>query len=254
MERCVEFHLLRWNQKPIVVNANEEAWGIMERHLIALHLLLSRLENAGYKVAFLDDPEEISDIVLEIGKPYVTDILSPSLNDFSRHTARWMVLYNDDSPALAGGFRVEDLGDESVASFWAKVFRRHYGNGQAAIGDVSPILKSRLRGKLAYFGDMYVAEEFRDTSPVVKRTYADIAHLFVHGIWKPDWHYSFIRQRDLGRGAMSIYGYTMYTERPMKWLIDPPAPRSRGEVCVYVSEAEIADRVDDLAAKYQYES
>lgn len=222
----------------------------MEHHLLASFGLLRELDASGFRVAFLDDPERIADVIADIGKPYVTDILNPSLNDFSRHTGRWMTLYQDQEPVVAGGFRIEDLGDEDVASFWRKVFRRHYGNGKNTLGRISPILSERLSGRLAYFGDMYVADDFREFNPRMKRAFADLAHIFVHGIWQPDWHYSFVRQRDAARGAMTLYGYTTVCEHPMDWLIDPPLPRSRGEVCVYTSRAEMLERIKRYSEVY----
>jgi hypothetical protein len=105
--------------------------------------------------------QSIRDIVTILGKPYLTPRLSPFLNDFTPKNCFWLLLEKDDTVVATGGCRFDDLGDLPLSTFWSNCVARHYAATGGMLVDVAPPVDEYLSGKLAYFGDLIVHEDFR---------------------------------------------------------------------------------------------
>lgn len=209
---------------------------ILERAL-AVGRLAAHLESKGFEVEELAELGEVHGILEEVGKGYLTPYNSPYANDFTQANALWLVARKDGRPAFVGCARLEDLGSESVSDYWRRLFVRHHG-AQAVFSDVHPEVERELRGKLVYFGDLYVADWVRGSRDTL-RAFVALGHLAVSLKWDPDWVYCFIRERDVLRGAGALYGFTRQFGLAFEWQCEPPSPRNGTEMLVAVPKGDI---------------
>ncbi|WP_238368259.1 hypothetical protein [Mesobacterium pallidum] len=220
---------------------------IVEKGLIMGRLGAS-LKSRGIDVREVVDFGEVSEIVRRAGKPYLTPFSSPDFNDFTSENVLWLVGEREGEPAFIGCARLEAIGAEHIESWWSRVFGRAYAPGQTPIlNNVRPNVARELRGRIVYFGDLYVAPKMRGSREAL-RTFVALGHIAVSLKWDPDWTYCFLRERDILRGAAAIYGFTRNFGRPFDWLRDPPAPRQASERLVALPREDLM-QVAELAAQ-----
>lgn len=209
--------------------------------------LVGYLTKEGYEIEEITNSNQVMGLVDELEKPYLTPMSSPAFNDFTRAGTLGLVARRDGRPAMFGFARLEDLGDESVGQYWARVFGRAYGGDPSAnvICDVRREVDRTLGRRLVYFGDLFVAPDARG-SRLALRSFVAFGHLAVSLKWDPDWTYCFIRERDVLRGSAALYGFNRVFGRPFSWIGSPPAPRSNSELLVAVSRADVGP-VTDIA-------
>jgi len=188
------------------------------------------LEAAGLRVEMVTDFSEVEDLANLANKPYLTPITSPAHNDLHERNAIWLVARSEGRPAIMGAARYDDLGQLSLGAFWSASLSRVYGkNGGPVIENIDDVFLSRMRGKVVYFGDLFVASGVRGSRKTL-RCFTALGHMLVSIKWDPDWTYAFIREEDILRGAAANYGFPNVYPNPFTW-IDPPAPRSNREWC-----------------------
>ncbi|SMP32025.1 hypothetical protein [Shimia sagamensis] len=202
--------------------------------------LVAYLEEKGFDVEEVTDPSEIADLVTDVGKPYLTPMSSPLQNDFTEGNILCLVARRDGVPVMMGCARLEDLGSETVGRYWSRVFSRAYARGESdrVVGAVLPTIEDEIRGRLVYFGDLFVSKEVRG-SRLALRAFVAIGHLAVSLKWKPNWTYCFIKESDGMLSTAGIYGFNRIFGRPFQWGIEPPAPRSNSELLVAVSSDDL---------------
>ncbi len=191
--------------------------------------LQHELYEDGYTVEEMNDLPGVNALVTALGKPYLTPFSSPLHNDFTAQSVIWLLGKKHGEPVFLGCARLEDLGTESVASYWPRIMSRHYGPDRdgPVIRDVRPEVSTRVGGKMVYFGDLYVSPKARGSRSTL-RSLIQIGHLAVSLKWNPDWTYCFIREADVLRGAAALYGFPVLMPAPFEW-IDPPYPRNSSE-------------------------
>ncbi|MCR9124497.1 MAG: hypothetical protein NXH82_00075 [Rhodobacteraceae bacterium] len=193
----------------------------------------------GYLLRVEQDFDMVPKIIDAIGKPYLTPKMSPFFNDFTGENCFWLLLERGDQLVAAAGARLDDLGGGSITEYWRRTMRRHYGAGKhEVIGRVAHPCEEDLRGRLAYFGDLYFAAGAGRSLQTVRR-FVMIGHMLSALKWNPDWTYAFLRERDIKRGAGYHYGFNRYIPDAQFW-IDPPAPRENTEYCAMVSRRDLA--------------
>lgn len=204
----------------------------------AIGRLSEFLGNDGIEVSEVEDFDQVASIIEASGKPYLTPVTSPMHNDFHHSNALWLVARRDGEPVFLGCARLEDIGPEPVGSYWSRVMRRVYGeSSRDVIRSVRPEISSKVRGRLVYFGDLFVAVGGRG-SRLNLRAFVALGHLAVSLKWEPDWTYCFIRERDLARGAQTLYGFPDAMPAPFTW-IDAPEPRESSEWLALLSRDEL---------------
>lgn len=202
----------------------------------------------GYDVEEVEDYDKVQQLVDAAEKPYLTPISSPSHNDFTRTNALWLVARRNGDPAFLGCARLEDLGDEPVDRYWQRVMRRAYGaaGGEAVFNHRMEIGKN-VGGRLAYFGDLYVAKGTRGSLLNLK-TFVMLGHLAVSLKWDPDVTYCFLREKDVNRGAAINYGFTSVSPAPFDW-VDPPETRGESEWLALLPRSELVPVSRQLSFK-----
>lgn len=181
-----------------------------------------KLAEAGYKIVHVEDMQSIRDIVKILGKPYLTPRLSPFLNDFTPKNCFWLLLEKDETVVATGGCRFDDLGDLPLSAFWSNCVARHYAATGGMLEDVASPVDDYLSGKLAYFGDLIVHEDFRgQRSGKILKQFTHFALAFAMLKFDPDALYAFIRDRDAGRGAMKFYGFNTIIHNAQTWSNGP---------------------------------
>lgn len=198
----------------------------------------AHLAQKGIRVEQVEDFDRIPYLMKQSKKTYLTPIVSPLNNCLTQGNCIWLVGWLGDQPAMIGGARLEDLGDETVASFWPRSLGRLYNRPQAElIENVSNDISHRLSGKLAYYGDLHVMPGMRGMLSNL-RSFITIGHLAVSLKWNPDHIYAFLRENDVMRGAAARYGFLDVFPRPMAWK-NPPEPRSSNEWCGVLSRRKL---------------
>lgn len=196
------------------------------------------LNGRGYRIEEITDYSRIEEIAADSRKAYLTPLVSPKTNDLTNGNCIWLAAWKGDVPVMLGGARLEDLGSESVSSFWPRSLERLYDRPRGElIESVCDGVAAVLRGRLAYFGDLHVSPEVRGSLASV-RAFVTIGHLAVSLKWDPCFVYAFVRERDALRGASLRYGFLDAYPAPMRW-IDPPRPRTNAEWCCVVSRAKL---------------
>ena len=210
----------------------------IQRLTLAAHFL-EKMRARGLEISQYDSFDGVCNILQHMGKPYLTPVLSPKSNDFTVANCHWLVALKDGKPVIAAGTRLDVITRGELRTFWQRQFRNHYGAGTLdQIDYVAELLNEQVFGKVAYFGDLFVSEDFRSPKTLnILGDFAMIAHFLIRGIWDPDWTYAFVRKADILRGAALRYGFTRQIPFPQRW-IDPKPPRSNTEMCLLLSREE----------------
>lgn len=205
----------------------------------ALGALQQSLMRDGYTVREVEDVSTVPELIEQIGKSYLTPLSSPMHNDFTEGNSIWLVAEKEGEPIYLGCARLEDLGRESVGSYWSRILARAYSEnaGDTVIENVRPEIERRLGGKMVYFGDLYVKRSGRGSRKAL-RSFVAIGHLAVSLKWNPDWIYCFVREGDVLRGAAALYGFTSLFPNPFHWVAPQP-PRENSEWLAALSKDEV---------------
>ncbi|MBO9451467.1 hypothetical protein J7426_14430 [Tropicibacter sp. R16_0] len=207
---------------------------------LCLGKLCEYLGGYGLEIEEISDVSEIPNLVKAAQKPYLTPLSSPEFNDFTWSNSIWLVAKRAGQPVYLGCARLEDIGGEPIESYWSRTFSRAYGHGftKQIIGNVRPEITRNLKGRLVYFGDLFVCETERGSRNKL-RAFIAIGQLAAVLKWNPDWIYCFVRKRDIMRGASALYGFNRNFGPPFDWVGTPPAPRDRSEWLVGVSREDL---------------
>lgn len=205
----------------------------------ALGALRASMVAEGYTVRQVEDVATIPELIERVGKPYLTPLSSPLHNDLTEGNSIWLVAEEGDEPVYLGCARLEDLGRESIASYWSRSLERAYPNreGEGVIENVRLEVDRAIGGRIVYFGDLFVKGHRRGSRKAL-RTFVAIGHLAVSLKWNPDWTYCFVREADVLRGAAALYGFTMLYPNPFSW-VNPPYPRDNSEWLATLPRSEV---------------
>lgn len=189
----------------------------------------------GYEVEQTSDFDLIRDSIDRIGKPYLTPELDCSKSDLSPANCFWLIVKKDGVPVALGGVRHDDVGD-LVSEFWGRQFARHYSGGISSIA--SPVTDA-IKGRVCYMGDLFVAtDERRPRNINIVAAVSRIGFGLCYLEWRPDCVYSFIRKKDVERGAAAKYGFVTVIPNSKVFLESHP-PRSNSECCAIITRPQI---------------
>jgi len=97
-----------------------------------------------------------------IGKPKNHPMLSPEWQDFTLAEALGLQLIANGQ--LVGGVaaRFHDLGQETLGEYWARSYRRMYGQGQS-VPVHTPARRAAydVKGRVVYLGELFINKDFR---------------------------------------------------------------------------------------------
>lgn len=206
---------------------------------------IERLAEDGLRIRELECGPEVENLVSGVGKPYLTPVMSPRSNDFTKKNAFWLVCEDSSGPKMIGGARLDDLGDEDLTKFWQRSLARQYGaEANNFVEATSELISRDVSGRIAYFGDLYVVQgsAISRRSRERLRWFTAIGHALTLLKWQPNWTYAFLREEDILRGAAASYGFARVVPAPQHW-IDPPSPRSNTEWCALSSRKEVVGMI-----------
>lgn len=185
------------------------------------------------------DLDEVSDILKEMDKSYLSPLLDPDLNDFTDANCFWLIAEDAGRPLVAGGVRLDILNGTGVEKFWEKTLRRAFNQAPKRIE--SPFPEGVLGGRVAYFGDL-ISRSDSTLSRVGRdrlRYFTYVGHYLTQTCFKPDVTYCFIQDKDYVRGAPNTYGFLDKEPFLYDWDSDP-YPQGRPEWVAYLSKAKFA--------------
>jgi len=186
------------------------------------------LEQQGMTLRTVVDFDEIPEVVGLSGKSYLTPILDPRQNDFSAENSFWLIAEKDGVPVIVGGARVDDVGGNGGA-FVKRLFNRTYGEG--TITAVDARVGDQIRGRAAYFGDLFSSAAGRLGRRNV-RYFLAVANYIAVTHYQVDCVYSFMRGADVQRGSADVNGFMGRNLAPLEWGVKPQG-RGDAEQLVY---------------------
>ncbi|MEM6891853.1 MAG: hypothetical protein AAF636_27610 [Pseudomonadota bacterium] len=166
-----------------------------------------------------------------IGKTVIHPKMDPLKNDFTDRNCFWLMLEKKGQLFGCVGARLEDIGDESPVSYWARTAERHYPESNLPRFDhVSPEMLKAIRGKVAYMGDLHFHANYRGTAwtNFVLRNLLLLLHINIQINWRVDCTYAFLRRKDYLNAKAEQYHYMRNMPGYQRWD-EPPEGRSKTE-------------------------
>ena len=189
---------------------------------------LKALEKHGISLEFRTDFEQVANIGLGLGKPYLTPKMSPLFHDLARGSCFWLVMVKDGLPVGSIGVRFEDIGDEEFDRYLMRTGNRHYPvPDRETIEKVAKPLRD-VSGKLAYFGELVVSDRSGRRTDVLG-WFLLFAHVQTLINWPDvDWIYAFVSKAHGVRGQAARYWFTRQIPFAQTWSC-PPEERGSEE-------------------------
>lgn len=209
-----------------------------EKKLLDLaHVCQKGMEKNGVALVPDEDLRRFEINMSDLGKPGVHPMISSAWHDFSAGDAVGFQLRVNG--VCAGGLaaRFLDLGRGQLCDHLRSSYMRYYGKNSAeVVTDFNSA--TEFGGRVVYLGELFVVPECRG---LISWGYV-FHYIFTLCAlrWNPDWIYSFMRDKDVGRGKDKQYGFWHCAPMPQRWLVDAPG-RSESEYLVRISACEIED-------------
>lgn len=200
---------------------------------------LGGLRENGYDAFDTTDFDGSVAKLMAAGKTYLTPNMSPLANDFTKNNCFWLMLTFEGETVGGIAARRDQLGDETLGSFWRRAMRRQYGQGEDQVKTVSHFIDTEVRGDVTYFGDLLVAKEHRGHGSHL-RFFTMLAQMTACLRWDSDWTYSFISEARAEAGGAYTYGFAKTIPGAQEW-IKAPKTRSSSECCVISSRNDLKD-------------
>lgn len=210
----------------------------IKRFADAYAVCKAKLDRRGIGLELVNEGEAIQDVLLAVGKPYLTPHLSPLENSFTESNSFWVVATKDDQVVFTGGVRFDDIGSERLSSFWQREVARFYKNhdGPPRLV-VDPLLDDLVpSGRICYMGDLISVPNAQ--SPLDLRNFALAVQMLACMEWRPDMTCAFVSDRHARRNAGMHYGFLSTALRIHEW-INPPYPRTNREHFLYSTSTHL---------------
>ena len=204
----------------------------------------NRLASAGIHVEQTSDFDHVLWAIDYVGKPYLTDFMSPEKNDFFEENCFWMLLNDaEGNPAGLTGVRSDNTGREPLSSYSQRKLRNLFPQERHVPirDDRLPRVADEIMGHVVYTGDLFLGPAFRSTSRNNLRVLAMLQYCLIFLKWsKLDWLYAFLRDRDVRRGAAWIYHFPRTYPMAHSWT-SPPSDDSGNNWIAAMNRIEMVD-------------
>jgi len=210
----------------------------IKRFADAYAVCLEHLRARGVELDLINEGEAIQDVLLAVGKPYLTPHLAPLENSFTQTNSFWLVASKGDQVVCAAGVRFDDLGDEAISSFWTREVARYYrdADGPPQLV-VDPIVDNLVPGgRVVYLGDLIASPGALAMAEL--QSFARAAQMLACMQWQPDMTCAFLSERHARQNAGMHYGFLSSALIIHQW-IHPPYPRSNAEYFAYSTSAQL---------------
>ena len=204
----------------------------------------TRLAEAGIHVEQTTDFDYVMWAIDCVGKPYLTDFMSPTKNDFFEENCFWLLL-NDSNGKPAGltGARSDNTGREPLSAYSQRKLRNMFPEEKHVPirGDRLPRVADEIMGHVVYTGDLFIGPEIRSTSRNHLRLLVMLLYCVTYLKWpKLDWLYAFLRDRDVKRGAAWMYHFPRVYPMAHSWT-SPPSDASGNNWIAAMNRVEMVD-------------
>jgi hypothetical protein len=209
---------------------------------------LRDLQAQGFTINISSDFADYARAKLAARDKTVSPLFDPTVNDFSGERAFWMAASGaNGKPAAFQAFRLDviqtSLADWCVPYMIGLYMRRQEllvpSHAHPPVGSIA----TRLRGKLAYQGELWVDKNFRPRS--LTDTFSRLGQLLAMIKWGPDAIWALTSQSMASHGYANRLGYA-YIERGFlrwEWVSDAM------EDVEYLMVAERAGIENDIAQR-----
>lgn len=217
----------------------------------ALAGLESELKSEGVAVDFGDDFDFFEQLVSETDKPGLTEHFTTSLNTYTPETAFWIRGVGPAGETIAvGAARLDLLGEMTLDRYLRKYWSRCYpdlAGSNALPAERQPRFLREVSGRVAYFGDLWVAREWQRKN--VHKALSPLAMLYAAMWWKPDWLYCWVRPSAWSKRYPLAYGYSAVHPVGIRWE-RPPATVDHDLVIALNKWPWLLDWLDHLAERF----
>lgn len=209
-------------------------------------LTWGRLLSGEVDVVAVVDQEEATDRMLAMGKPSVTPVLSARRLVFPRTGSITLFLQRDGRDVAGAMARFDDLGEEDVGLFFARLMEMQYAEqGAPKVRSRRGPLSRDVAGRVVYMGDLFVRPGERGSLALLENL-VTLLQITCHWQWPGyDWMCAFLREKDAGRGAVERYNFTRSEFMTNIWD-SPPEGRSSNERLVALSREDFFAKMDGL--------
>lgn len=207
-------------------------------------LMWRDLMERGFDFVSEIDQRAAGDRLVAIGKPGLTPILDGRETAYTEASGAAYFLTNGGRDVAGGLIRFDDTRTESVGAFSARLLAIQYRmNGHGSVVSRGGPLSKKIRGKVVYFGDLFVDPRERGSLRLLQQ-FVTLMQISCHWKWgEYDWMYALLRQKDAGRGAVERYNFTNSEARTNTWT-NPPEGRSSEETLAAMSRDEFAAQME----------
>ena len=209
-----------------------EAWGRQR----------SALATQGYRLRRGVSFEELEARIATGTKPDLTEHFSTEKNTYTPDSAFWICIETEKSEHVGRVCaRIDRLGDMTLLEYWRKYWKRCYpgaSEGQAELAEQQPRFATRVRGDVAYIGDLYIEPEHRKSG--VGSALVKVVQIDVLDEWMPDYLYGWMTPEHVASKLFPSYGFTNVHMDGIHWKI-PPATIGGDLTFVGNSRDDLAD-------------
>ncbi len=182
--------------------------------------------------------EAVPEVLRNLGKPAMTPIMEPSRNDFTQTNSFWLFAHDDEGPAACISARMDDVGEEGLGAFLSRSMSRGYPPLEGGMLRFdADYVGQQMRRKLVYIGELYVRKSARGNREALENLLM-LTHSVAALKWQADWHYAFMRARDVKLGMDRTYWFTRRWPGVMEWT-NPPEGRSEMEWLVAIPREDM---------------
>jgi hypothetical protein len=207
---------------------------------------LEELQAQGFTVKISSDFADYTRAKLAARDKAVSPLFDPLVNDFSNQRAFWMEAVDENGkPAAFQAFRLDEiqtsLSDWCVPYMIGLYMRRQELLVPSHAHPPTGSIATRLRGKLAYQGELWVDKNFRPRS--LTDTFSRLGQLLALIKWRPDAIWALTSQSMASHGYANRLGYGYIERGFLRWEWKSDAM----EEVEYLMVAERAGIENDIA-------
>ncbi len=192
---------------------------------------LGVLSERGYYVTDTVIDDDLEREMRDAGRHAPTPMMSHHMNDFTEANSRWVVLRFNGQLVGTLGFRFDDLGQKTLASYLESLFRRHF-NGSKTETKIRPDAPRRIHqvtGPNIHAGDFWFHVDHRG-DPAKTMCFCNYAHSLVFAQWQnAEFMYAFHWRRHALAGKVDQYGFVSGSIPGAQIWTNPPPGREDTE-------------------------
>lgn len=193
----------------------------LDLSLLLHHCLVELETKVGLIARETTERSRVLAVSEKVGKTFYNTYLSPHDNDYFDPEILWLILSDKagNDVGLVGSVH-KNTGSKPLATYYRERLSRQHPTvlRDFAGADLQPNIANLIKGRVCYFGDLFVIEEHRHPSTNYLEFVMLVMFLLARIKWSEvEWMYSFLRAKDLEGGAAYRYGFTRTYPNASSW-------------------------------------